>query len=119
MATRVNDRRNPAVLPGRQALQRQNFALQAIRARLIGLVDDEDVGDLHDAGFDGLHIVAHAGNQHDHGHVREFRDLHFILADADSFDEDNFFAGGVEQQRHVGGCRGEAAQDGRAWPWSG
>ncbi len=39
------------------------FALHAFRAGLVGFIDDEDVGDFHDAGFDGLHIVAHAGTR--------------------------------------------------------
>ena len=36
-----------------------------VGARLIGLVDDEDVGDLEDPGLDGLDVVAHARHQDD------------------------------------------------------
>ncbi len=96
-----------------------NLALQPIGARLIGFVDDEHVGDLHDTGFDRLHVVAHAGHQHHHGDVGEPGDLHFILADADGFDEHHVAAGGVQQHRHVGGGGGESAEPCRAWPWIG
>src|ERR1039458_7712279 len=33
------------------------FQLHAVGAGMVALVDDEDIGDLHDAGFDGLDIV--------------------------------------------------------------
>ena len=56
------------------------FQLHAVGAGLIGLVDHEDVGDLHDAGLDRLHVVTHAGDQHDDGHLRDAGDLDFVLA---------------------------------------
>ncbi len=86
-----------------------NFALQPLRAGLVGFVDHEDVGDLHDAGLDGLHIVAHARHQHHHGHLRHARDLDFVLAHAHGFDEDEVFAGGIQQRGQVrGGARQSA-----------
>ncbi len=48
-----------------------DFALDAVGAGMVGFVDHEDVGDLHDAGFDRLDVVAHAGHEHHHRHRRE------------------------------------------------
>ena len=58
------------------------FALHAVGAGLVGLVDHEDVGDLHDAGLDRLDVVAHAGHQHHDGDLRDAGDFHFVLAHA-------------------------------------
>ena len=85
------------------------FQLHAVGAGVIALVDDEDIGDLHDAGLDGLHIVAHAGDQHDYGHLRDGGDLDLVLPDADGFDDDVIPAGGVHQAGQIGGGAGEAA----------
>src|SRR6266542_4958526 len=38
------------------------FGGKAIGARQVGLVDHEDVGDLEDAGLDGLDVVAESGH---------------------------------------------------------
>src|SRR5450759_1295409 len=81
----------------------------AVGAGVIGLVDDEDIGDLHDAGFDGLDIVAHAGDEDDDGDLGEGGDLDFVLADADGFDDDVIPAGGVHEAGEIGGGSGEAA----------
>ena len=89
------------------------FLLHAVGAGLVGLVDHEDVGDLHDAGLDGLDVVAHAGDQHDHGHLRQDGDFDFVLPHAHGFDDDVVSAGGVHQARQVGGGAGQAA-DGAA-----
>src|SRR5689334_10803282 len=42
----------------RQAQRSLDFVLQFIRAREIGLVDNEHLSDLHDTGFQRLDIVA-------------------------------------------------------------
>ena len=76
---------------------------------MVGLVDDEHVGDLHDPGLDRLDIVAHAGHQHHHGHLRQAGDLDFVLPDADGLDEHVVLARGVQQQRQVGGGARQAA----------
>ena len=39
------------------------FAHSRVRSVAIGLVDDEDVGDLHDAGLERLHLVARHGGR--------------------------------------------------------
>ena len=80
-----------------QAQHALNLALHPLGSGLVRLVDHEDVRDLHDAGLDGLHIVAHAGHQHDHGHLRHARDLDFILAHAHRFDDDEISARRIQQ----------------------
>ena len=93
-----------------QRLQAVDFLLDAVGAVAVGFVDDEDVGDFHHAGFEALHVVAHAGNEHDNGDVGEAGDLDFVLADADGFDEQHVFAAGFENERDVGGGEGESAE---------
>src|ERR1035438_8048560 len=80
------------------------FQLHAVGAGAIGFVDDEDVGDLHDAGLDGLHIVAHAGDQHHYRDLRDGGDGDFVLPYPDGFDDDVFPAGSVHEVRQI--CRG-------------
>src|ERR1019366_284575 len=86
------------------------FQRHAVGAGVIGLVDDEDIGDLHDAGFDSLDIVAHAGDEHDDGDLGDGGDLDLVLADADGFDDDVIPAGGVHEAGEIGGGAGESAQ---------
>ncbi len=76
----------------------------------IALVDDEDVADFHDAGFQRLNIVAHSRNQNDDRNIRQLHDIDFVLADADCFHEDRIPRGGVQDTNHVGGCRRESTQ---------
>ena len=71
-----------------EGLQCADFAFHLLRALAITLVDHEDVGDLHDAGLDGLDVVAHAGNENHNRDVGEADDIDFILPDADGFDQD-------------------------------
>ena len=103
VATVRHDRRLPTIGAMRQAEHAGDFTLDAIGAGMIGLVDHENVGDLHDAGLDGLHVVTHAGDEHQHCHVRHAGDLDFVLSDAHGLDQHVIFSGGVEQKREVGG----------------
>ena len=81
-----------------------------VGALAVGLVDDEDVGDLHDAGLERLHLVAGAGHQRDDRDVGGADDVHFVLADADRLDDDDVLAGGVEDERGVAGGARQAAE---------
>ena len=56
-------------------------------ARMVRLVDDEDVGDLHDTCLESLHIVAHARNQHNQRDGGYCCYGHFRLADSYGFDD--------------------------------
>ena len=76
---------------------------------MVGFVDDENVGDFHDPGLDGLHVVTHAGDEHQHGHIGDAGNVDFILAHAHGFDQYIIFARRIEQQREIGGGTGEAA----------
>ena len=57
------------------------------RARLVALVDDDEVGDLEQAGLDGLDLVAHLGRLEHDGRVGRGRDLDLALARPDRLDE--------------------------------
>ena len=81
-------RTNRRLLAVGQAQHALKFQFHAVGARLVGLVDHEDVGNLHDAGLDGLDIVAHARHQHDHRDLCQVGDLHFVLSHAYRFDDD-------------------------------
>ncbi len=94
----------------RQAQHGLQFTLHAVCAGLIGLVDHEHVGDLHDACLDGLHVVAHAGHQHHHGHLRQSGDLHFVLPHADGLDQHVIAAGASIRRARSRVARGQAAQ---------
>ena len=78
--------------------------------RVIGFVDDENVGDLHDAGFEHLHRIAAARLQRDQRRLREFRNFNFALPDADRFDQHDVEAERIHQQQRVGGRARDAAE---------
>src|SRR5664279_6398464 len=54
----LHDRGSPVVLAHGQRLHRPDFALNTFGPVAVRFVDHEDVGDLHDSGLDGLHIVS-------------------------------------------------------------
>ena len=95
--------------PCAEAQHGLHLPLHAVGARLVGFVDDEDVGDLHDPGLDRLDVVAHARHQHHHGHLRQAGDLDFVLPDADGLDDHEVLARRVQQARQVGGGARQAA----------
>ena len=98
----LEHRRAPLALSKRLQRQARRHRLHdPIGALAVGLVHHEDVGNLHDAGLDRLHIVAGAGHQHDDRDVGGADDVHFVLADADRLDDHDVLAGGVEHQRGV------------------
>ena len=66
---------------------------------MVGLVDDDHVGDLHDPGLERLDRVARARHQDEHDRVGVVDDVDLGLADADRLEEDLLLAGGVHQQR--------------------
>ena len=69
-----------------------------IGAFVVRLVDHEDVGDLHDAGLERLHLVAGARHQRHDRDVGGAHDVHLVLADADGLDQHDVLAGGVEHR---------------------
>src|ERR1019366_2042514 len=76
----------------------------------VRLVDDENVGDLHDARLDRLHIVAHARYEHHDGDVGKLHDIDFILSDPDGFHHHKIAATGIENGSNVGGGARQSAK---------
>ena len=76
----------------------------------VGLVDDEDVGDLHQPGLVRLHAVPPSGVDDDDRGVRLAGDLDLDLADPDRLDHNQALAEGVEQAHGLRGGQGEAAE---------
>jgi hypothetical protein len=85
------------------------FLLYTVGAGLVGLVDHEDVGDLHDPGLDRLDVVTHPGDQHHHRYLRQVRDLDFVLPHSHRLDQHVVPAGHIHQPREIGGGAGQAA----------
>src|SRR5215472_15062140 len=77
---------------------------------MVTLVDHKNVGYLHDAGFDGLHIVSHARDQNHDGDVGNADDLDFVLPHADGFNHDDVTAVSIEYRGNVGSCASEPAE---------
>src|SRR5262245_30279881 len=85
-----------------QALLPFEFLLDFVRAWMIRFVDYENVGDLHDAGFEGLDVVAYARHQNDDGDRRDFGDFDFRLADAYGLHHDYVPACSAEEAYELG-----------------
>ena len=81
-----------------------------VGAFLVGLVDDEDVGDLHDAGLHYLHVVAHSRREDEADRVRYLHDVDFGLPDADRLYDDRVEAAGVEYERGLVRAAADAAE---------
>ena len=84
--------------------------LGILHAGAVGLVDDQHVRDLEDAGFDGLDVVAHAGRFHHDGGVRQAGDVHLALSRADGFDDHHVEARRVEDLCHGSGGLRQSAE---------
>src|SRR5262249_3558761 len=69
----------PSITPFRHFQERDQFTFSAVSAFAIGLVDGEDIPDLHNPGFYRLNIIPHPWNQYDDGNVGGLDDVHFIL----------------------------------------
>jgi hypothetical protein len=72
---------------------------------VVRFVDDEDIGDLDDAGLERLDVIAGAGVVHeDRGHGGA-GDFDFVLACADGLDDYDVEAESVHHGHHVGDGR--------------
>ena len=120
VATTGDDRRPPGVVGEIGEVEHLlEVAAGLVDALAVGLVDHEDVGDLHQPGLVGLHRVAPAGVDHDDGRVGLAGDLDLDLADADRLDDD---PRGDRPRRAAGPPRASPAtarRDDRASPSSG
>jgi hypothetical protein len=93
-----------------QRQHRLNGTHRLIGALSIRLVDDEDVRDLHDPGFERLHLVACARHERDDRDVGGADDLDFVLTNTDGLDEDDILSRGIEDQRGVARSSRQPAQ---------
>ena len=99
-----NDRRAPSIVGKIGQIEHlHEIATRLLDALAVGLVDDEDVGDLHQAGLVGLHAVAPARIDDDDGRVGFPGHLDLDLTDPDRFDDDPMAADRVEQADGFGG----------------
>ncbi len=89
--------------PWTKRKQSLELFLSAQNPIAVGLIDDQDVTNLHNAGFHRLHVISHARHQHDHTDVRSFGNLDFILTDTDGLNDDFFIAGRIEDRRGFDG----------------
>ncbi len=87
------------------------------RAGSVGLVHDEDVGDLEDPCFVRLHRVTPTGGDDDDGRVGGRGDLDLDLADADGLDEHAARRpAGRENPHHLRGPRSTGPRGARGSP---
>ena len=77
---------------------------------MVGLVHDENVGDLHDARFEHLNGVAASRLERDQSRLREFRYRHLALPHTYRFDQYDVEAEGIHEQHGVGRGAGEAPE---------
>ena len=106
----AQDRHLPALGIVGEREDAAHLAHHRVGHRVVGLVDDDHVGDLHHAGLQRLDRVAGAGHQRQHDRVGVVDDVDLRLADADGLDQDVVLAGRVHHQRHLQGRLGEAAE---------
>ena len=97
----------------------RDLGARSCRHRAIGLVDDEDVADLHDPGLDGLDVVAHARDEDHEVRLHGAHDLDLVLPHADGLDQHDVEARGVEHIDGIVGRPGQHRRESRAWPSSG
>src|SRR3989454_2989579 len=107
---RLHNGRRPLIAAHRKRLQGANLMFHALSAFAVTFINDENVSDLHDSGFDGLHIVAHAGDEDHNGDIGHAHYVDFVLADTNGFNHDEVAAGGVEHSGYVGGLASQAAE---------
>ncbi len=107
----LDDGRPPIAVAKRlQRQERFNRGHGSIRAFAIGLVDDEDVGDLHDPGLERLHFVAASGHGDHNRDVGGADDVDFILSDAHRLDDHDVLARRIEHQGDLACSLGETTE---------
>ena len=76
----------------------------------IGLVDDDEIGQIHHALLDRLQIVARVRQLQQHEHVGHAGDRRFALADADGLDHDDVEARRLDDADRLARRRRDAAE---------
>ena len=94
----LDDRDLPVALR-RERQDAADLAHHRLGHRVVGLVDDDDVGDLHDPRLERLDRVAAAWHEHEDDRIGVVDDVDLRLAHADGLEQDVLAAGGVHEQR--------------------
>jgi hypothetical protein len=76
----------------------------------VGLVDDDQVGELHHALLDRLQVVAGVGQLQEQEHVGHAGNRGLALADADGLDDDDVVAGRLDDAHRLARRRRDAAE---------
>ena len=76
----------------------------------VGLVDQEDIADLKDAGLDRLDIISHSGNHHNDCRMGAPDNIYLILADTNGFDQDIVLAHGIQDINGASGRLGQSPE---------
>ncbi len=113
------DHRRPPVAGVGEVEHALEVAAGVVDARAVGLVDDEDVGDLEEPGLVRLDGVPPAGVHDDDRGVGGPRHLDLDLADADRLDHDPRPPGRVEHPDGLERGERQAAEVARGSPSSG
>ncbi len=76
----------------------------------IRFVDDENIGNLHDARFERLDIVTEPRNEGKKHRIGDRKDINFALTDADRLDDDRIETSRTQEIHHIEGCRSESPE---------
>ena len=87
-----------------------DLAHGAVSAITIGLVNNEDVTDLENAGLGGLDTVTHAWRQQHQRGIGGCGNLDLRLPDAHGFDDRDIEASRIENAQYLRGRSREAAE---------
>jgi hypothetical protein len=77
---------------------------------VISLVDQDEIGQFHDAALDALQFIARAGKQQQHEHIGHVGHLGFGLSDAHGLDNDDVEPGCLAKNHRLAATPGDAAQ---------
>jgi len=75
-------------------------ALGMLHAGFVRLVDHQYIGNLQDAGFNCLDVIAHAGRFHHDGGMRQPGNIHLRLPGADCLDQHQVKPGSIQHLHH-------------------
>jgi hypothetical protein len=92
-----------SALQPEQAQRRRDLRARARRRRFVqvGLVDDDQIGELHHAFLDRLQVVTGVGQLQQHEHVGHAGHRALALADADRLDDHDVEAGRLEHTHRL------------------
>src|SRR5690606_23652385 len=85
-------------------------AFSQIETLTIGFVDDERIGQLHDAALDALQLVAGIRQHQHHEEINHARDFVFTLTNPDGFDQNDIVARSFAEQHGFARVLGHTAQ---------